>query len=242
MKIFFTFILIHTLSFTFGQDTTFFDGKRNKVLDKQNAEYYEVVLHDNIDTNRAKVITYFISGKIESESNFSDLKNKKLDGKYREYFNNGQIRKDIDYKNNLYNGQFLTYWPNGKPKRVDIYENDKLISGKCLDSIGNEIEYYAYEIMPEFPGGELALRKYLMISVKYPEIARENGIQGKVYVKFIVNTDGSISNVLIDRGVDSSLDKEALRVVRNMPKWIPGQQDGIKVRVSYIVPINFILQ
>lgn len=98
------------------------------------------------------------------------------------------------------------------------------------------------EDMPEFPGGELALRKWIGNNIKYPVIAAENGIQGKVYVTFVVDKDGSISNARIARGVDPSLDQEALRVVNNLPKWKPGKQRGKPVRVSYTVPINFQLQ
>ncbi len=102
--------------------------------------------------------------------------------------------------------------------------------------------FFIVEDMPEFPGGELALRKYIGNAIKYPVIAQENGIQGKVYVTFVVGKDGSISNATIARGVDPSLDKEALRVVNTLPKWKPGKQRGKPVNVSYTVPINFVLQ
>ena len=102
--------------------------------------------------------------------------------------------------------------------------------------------FFIVEDMPEFPGGELALRKFIANAIKYPVIAQENGIQGKVYVNFVVDTDGSITNARIARGVDSSLDKEALRVVNTLPRWKPGQQRGKPVKVSYTVPINFVLQ
>jgi len=121
---------------------------------------------------------------------------------------------------------------------VDIAELNKMTVGEDTTST----PYSFVEQMPEFPGGEAALRKYLSTSVKYPTIAMENGIQGKVFVSFVVDTNGSISNVKITRGVDSSLDKEAMRVVKAMPKWIPGKQNGEAVRVSYTVPINFVLE
>ena len=98
------------------------------------------------------------------------------------------------------------------------------------------------EDMPMFPGGDIALRSYLGKNVKYPVVAQENGIQGKVYVSFVVDRDGSVINARIARGVDSSLDKEALRVVNSLPKWKPGMQGGKAVKVSYTVPINFKLQ
>jgi len=102
--------------------------------------------------------------------------------------------------------------------------------------------FFIVEDMPEFPGGEMALRAFIANAIKYPVIAQENGIQGKVYVTFVVGKDGSVSNAVIARGVDASLDKEALRVVNTLPKWKPGKQRGKPVNVSYTVPINFVLQ
>jgi protein TonB len=102
--------------------------------------------------------------------------------------------------------------------------------------------FFIVEEMPEFPGGQSALINFIAKSVKYPVIAQENGIQGKVFVNFVVAKDGSVTNAKIARGVDPSLDKEALRVVNSLPKWKPGKQGGKPVRVSYTVPINFQLQ
>lgn len=98
------------------------------------------------------------------------------------------------------------------------------------------------EQMPSFPGGENELRKFLAQSVKYPVIAQENGIQGRVFVTFVVDKTGSITNAKVARGIDPNLDKEALRVVNSMPKWSPGMQRGKPVKVTYTVPINFVLQ
>ncbi|MDR3127049.1 MAG: energy transducer TonB [Tannerellaceae bacterium] len=98
------------------------------------------------------------------------------------------------------------------------------------------------EKMPEFPGGQGALLKFLATSIKYPVIAQENGIQGRVVVSFVVNKDGSVVDAEVVRGVDPSLDKEALRVIGIMPKWAPGEQRGKPVRVKYTVPVQFRLQ
>jgi protein TonB len=102
--------------------------------------------------------------------------------------------------------------------------------------------FFIVEDMPEFPGGDLALRKYIANAIKYPVIAQENGIQGKVYVTFVVSKTGKVTDAKIARGVDPSLDKEALRVVNALPAWKPGKQRGKPVNVSYTVPINFVLQ
>lgn len=102
--------------------------------------------------------------------------------------------------------------------------------------------FYIVEEMPEFPGGELALRKFIANAIKYPVIAQENGIEGKVYVTFIVGTDGYVFGARIIRSVDPILDKEALRVVNSLPIWKPGKQRGQPVRVGFSVPISFVLQ
>lgn len=98
------------------------------------------------------------------------------------------------------------------------------------------------EQMPMFPGGDGALMGYLRDNIHYPTVAAENGVQGRVVVGFVVERDGSITDVNIIRGVDPSLDREAMRVVKSMPKWTPGKQNGSAVRVKYQVPVSFRLQ
>ena len=98
------------------------------------------------------------------------------------------------------------------------------------------------EEMPAFPGGEAKLMEYVLKNVKYPQIARESGIKGRVFVSFVVEPDGSVSNVKVLRGIGGGCDEEAMRVVKSMPKWKPGKQRGKAVRVSYMLPVNFQLQ
>ena len=98
------------------------------------------------------------------------------------------------------------------------------------------------EEMPHFPGGAAALQAFLSSNTKYPVVAQENGVQGRVIVSFVVERDGSITDVRVLRSVDPSLDREASRVVRSMPRWSPGKQNGSAVRVKYTVPVVFRLQ
>jgi protein TonB len=98
------------------------------------------------------------------------------------------------------------------------------------------------EQMPSYPGGNNALMSYLSSNIKYPVVAQENGVQGRVIVGFVVERDGSITDVNILKSVDPSLDREAARVVRSMPRWTPGKQNGQAVRVKYNVPVTFRLQ
>lgn len=108
-----------------------------------------------------------------------------------------------------------------------------------------EVENKVFDVveqMPSFPGGPSALMKYLSENVKYPVVAQENGVQGRVVVSFVVEKDGHITDVKVVRSVDPTLDKEAARVVKSMPNWIPGKQNGSAVRVKYNVPVSFKLQ
>ena len=120
-----------------------------------------------------------------------------------------------------------------KAKEVVVDEKPKEEETKVFDVV---------EQMPQFPGGPNALFEYLSKNIKYPVVAEENGIQGRVIVTFVVERDGSITDVKVAKSVDPSLDKEAMRVVKSMPHWIPGKQNGSAVRVKYTVPVTFKLQ
>ena len=120
-----------------------------------------------------------------------------------------------------------------KAKEVVVDEKPKEEETKIFDVV---------EQMPSFPGGDAELMKFLGSHIKYPSIAEENGISGRVIATFVVERDGSITDVRILKSVDPSLDKEAIRVLQSMPRWIPGKQNGSPVRVKYTVPVTFRLQ
>ena len=131
---------------------------------------------------------------------------------------------------------------------VEIEEELEIEDTESDEDIAIEIEeesdddfFMVVENMPEFPGGDLGLMKYIQKNVKYPPIAKEYNITGKVYVSFIVDKSGSVTNVKVVRGVDKNLDAEALRVVKSLPKYKPGKQRGKPVRVMFTIPINFTL-
>ena len=113
---------------------------------------------------------------------------------------------------------------------INAQSEETLVEEKVSDVV---------EEMPQFPGGPSALFEYLSKNIQYPEAAKKNGIQGRVLVSFIVEKDGAISNAKVVKTVESSLDKEALRVVTTMPKWVPGKQNGEPVRVKYTAPLTF---
>lgn len=127
-------------------------------------------------------------------------------------------------------------------------ENNQAVEIKYVAPVVEEEEpeeaeiFMVVEEMPEFPGGMAECLKFLGENIKYPTIAQENGVQGRVIVQFVVNQDGSIVDPVVVRSVDPYLDKEALRVIKTMPKWKPGKQRGKAVRVKYTVPVTFKLQ
>ena len=169
---------------------------------------------------------------------------------------NGKTKEEVilTYKAAKYGaeGIFYTrkcYYPDGQLQYEEtldekttnlttVYYNEK---GKVVKRPKQKFEPYMQ--MPDFPGGQDALAEFLSANVKYPKIAQENSIQGRVIVQFVVAKDGKIENVEVVRtGGDPSLDREAVRVIKSMPRWQPGKQRGKPVRVKYTVPVNFRLQ
>lgn len=133
------------------------------------------------------------------------------------------------------------YMQTGKPDTFLGKDSGSLIFSSSDESLDDPV-FYIVEEMPEFPGGETALRQKIANNIKYPFEAMKDSIQGKVYVTFIVSKEGTVKDSRIARGVHPLLDKEALRVVGELPQWMPGRQRGKEVNVSYTVPINFVLQ
>ena len=126
--------------------------------------------------------------------------------------------------------------PGGTVDIADLQEHKVVVEDKKPEIFSH------VEVMPEFPGGQTALLKWLADNIQYPTIAQEQGIQGRVTLRFVVKPDGSVDDVQVVKGLDPSCDKEAQRVVRKMPKWIPGKQNGNPVYVYYSLPVVFRLQ
>jgi protein TonB len=194
------------------------------------------------DSATASLQQFFTSGAKKSEVTFSDYKNNKKDGAYRSWYRNGNPHKDIAYNEGKLDGVLKTWWENGKLKREDVYKNDTLVSGTCYDISGIPIPHFDYEVLPQFPGGETALYKFLIKEIKYPTYAIENDIQGKVYVSFFVDRNGNILESSVIQSPSEHLSSEALRVINKMPKWEPGKVDGIPTSTRYNLPVSFVLK
>jgi len=130
---------------------------------------------------------------------------------------------------------------NNVPVEGDLVVEDKPVEQVIEQAAPQEI-FTVVEESPSFAGGEESRIKFLQQNISYPQVAKEAGIQGTVFVTFVVEVDGSVSDVKVLRGIGGGCDEEAIRVVRSMPKWSPGKQRGRPVRVQFNMPIKFILQ
>jgi TonB family protein len=154
--------------------------------------------------------------------------------------------KYIDVEGPVKNGKRDGVW-KGTNKNLGVtytenYKNGVFIEGTSIDQTGQAVNYTSVNaVPPRFKGGEAGFIRYIKKNIKYPDEARRLGIQGKVMVSFVVEKDGSVSDVQVARPVSPSIDAEAIRVVENSSRWVPGMQYGRPVRVMYSVPISFTL-
>lgn len=128
-------------------------------------------------------------------------------------------------------------------ENTETNQNDSVITMQYTEEkeVDEIVPYYLLEEYPEFPGGETKMYEFISNNTKYPKICKENGIEGKVYVQFIVDESGKIKNIEIIRGIDTNLDKEAIRIVSSMPDWKPARQRTKPVKTTFILKINFSL-
>ena len=128
------------------------------------------------------------------------------------------------------------------PARANAQDKKGKTTQTRKDTATDDKIYEVCEQMPIFEGGDAALLKYLRENLKYPDNTKDRGVQGRLVIGFIVEKDGSLTDVKVLRPVDIDLDAEALRVIKGMPKWIPGRHNGQRVRVRYLLPIHICLQ
>lgn len=261
-------ILLLTLTVVvYAQDTLYFAANNKRVAIKDSALTYRIFTPDQIRKGNVIESVYFKTGKIKSTCSlllqFKKNANKTIiesytsgkiswndpgmekyieklkDGTYKEWYENGQLMKEIEYKEGKMNGHYTSYWENGQIKRMEFFDNIKSVKGKCFDQNGNEIRHTAMEQVPEFPGGSESLMRFLTQNIKYPIVMQEEKIQGIVVAQFVVGKDGSLSDIKIIRSLHPAGDKEALRVISLMPNWKSGIQEDEPVSVRYTLPISF---
>jgi TonB family protein len=242
----------------------FFDS--NWILtDSTQAAFYKVTERENTISDRGTVSTFDINSTIISYSEYASLYELKRHGQNKRYDDSGALSSLYHYEFGELNGSFAHYHTNGNVKikgayfrnelmdslysfyesgtyrRKDFYLNGKLVSGNCYKESQEDTVHFAFDVEASYYGGTDSMQRWIQQNLVYPQDAIEFNEQGRVYVSFIIEKDGSVSTVRIERGVSQSIDQEVKRLISAMPKWVPGEFDGYKTRTKMRLPINFTL-
>lgn len=246
-------------------DTLFFDNFGNEITNIKKAKTIRIISRDENNPSMAEVKEFFSNGKAKSISKLvdeatlsfedkmsglsaflidSDLKTKWLyTGKYLEWYENGIIKKEIDFKNGQFCNKLLTFWENGKPKRIETYNNEyKFLSGICFNSRGKKIDFFPFIVPPYFNPENGSLNFFIQQNFNYPSKLAEQKIAGKYMLYFNINSIGKISKIDIQKELHPLLDKEILRVMSKFRgSYTPAECDGEKVNFKLIIPVHISL-
>ena len=262
------FICVFFSSTSFGQLNpvrTYFDTN-NRDCDSINAVGYREIIYSFEGPKTVQIVeTYRMNGTLKAETirdyeTFPQKYSKKklydslehlieiqqhyldnIEGPFEKYYPNGALKAKGNYHLNNYDDTLKGYYPNGALKRIDIFCDGKLIEGKCFGIDGKDTTHFPFYQQASFPGGYEEMVKFVRQNMIYPEVAMENDLQGKCYVKFKVKKDGSLSNIIMLRGIVGcpECDKETIRLIKSMPNWIPGIDEETIHDSHYQLPIIF---
>jgi TonB family protein len=231
-------VLVLASSAVSAQDTLWFDAKWEKA-DKKDASYYRLTSSEN---GKYLVKDMYSNHNPQMIAQVSELEPLTKNG-HCTYFNiDGSKESEGNYENNLKRGIWTRWADNGKDSSVIMHDaNGSHYIRQMAGTDNNPMSIV--ERMPQYPGGMGEMVKFIQENLVYPKKEKENGIEGTCYVTFVVEKDGSLSNVRVLRGITDGpgYDAEAVRVVSAMPAWAPGTQDGVPVRVQFNLPIKFTL-
>jgi TonB family protein len=236
--------------------------KNRKECDSSSAKYARSI-RANVNNDGGIIELYDLNGTLKYHDEYSSIQKKVKNGYSRTYHDNGKLSTSFYYRNDTLNGPFSkfhesgqtkqqgiyinnqlhdtlsTFYENGQMRRLDVYNYNELLNGNCFSTTGSDTTYFPYTLEATFPGGNLEMSRFISQNIVYPTTAIEMNEQGKIYLSFLIEKDGSITNIIVERGVSWELDREAKRVVNAMPNWIPGERDGYKSRTKVTLPINF---
>jgi protein TonB len=223
------FVLFWSVQF-FAQEKVYFTEHFKELPSADNAIYYTIYEDSPEGTLRT---TYYLDNTVYSKDQFSNYKKRTLNGTSEKWYKNGAKEMLAIYSKGKQEGIQTRYFENGQVKRNENFKNGKFVDGKCFDENGTEIEFFPYYVKPEFPGGMKAFYDYLAKKIKSP-----NSSKGQIKIAFVVELDGTLSDFKIIEGINYDMNVEAVRVLFNSPKWIPGKIDGKDARVKFDLPIT----
>jgi TonB family protein len=245
-------------------DTVYYTNSDKKTTRDKSTYYKIITQHHKLFLIRE----YYLTDTPKMVGTCSFLNPISREGKWIYYYENGTIKSTCEYVSNKLEGAYKYYYPSGrldytgtyslgketedflyyydedgnKLRRKEHYHAGEFEEGFCYTHEGKDTTFFPYEEMPEFPGGESAMIRFLTSNIQYPPDAREKKITGRVVLKFVVTVRGTIDSIEILKSVYPSIDKEAMRVIKEMPPWTPGKHEGQPVSVWYTFPIAFKLE
>lgn len=201
-----------------------------------NGLLYQEINYTKLDSIRGGLTTtWYQNGQLKYRANYID---NQLEGKAELWYEDGQLQMVRNYNNGNLQGDTKSYHPNAQLKRHDVYSGDELVEGHCFNESGEEVAYYPLEVMPQFPGGQEAMFKFLYGKLNPVFTFRQLKEGSEAIISFVVGQDGKVDHVQVVRTNDEHLAKKGVKAVQAMPIWIPGSQDGKNVSVKYTVPVR----
>ena len=197
------------------------------------------------DSIHGVVREFTLVGQLVHQSHYENLRTRVLDGISESWWPNGQLSVHEEYVHGRRLGEMRLYHEDGKLKRRAQYGASGTSTGECFGLDGKLLPFFEFEIMPRYSqgdGGFVAIVQAISRNVRYPRDARKANVEGRVFVKFVVNKQGGVDAVEVVKGIFPSLDQAAIYAVRQLRAFTPGQQDGQAVAVSFTVPITFRIQ
>ena len=202
---------------SFAQDTIYIN-KYAEWVNKENAVEYAIATEKSQKQTRVKY--YALDGKLKRVEN------------YQVYNEKQRIR----------NGNLVQFYPDGKRRREEIYDNDQCVEGRLLAEDGSELPFKPYYEAPDFPGGKMNFARQLVSTLKYPQEARQQGIQGRVILQFVIDVEGRITNPEVLVSVHPLLDEAALNMIKKVSKksmWTPAKIEGESIPTNCVIPVPF---
>jgi protein TonB len=194
------------------------------------------------DTAGGMVVKYYPSGKKYEQVGFANLRKAELQGPQTRWFESGQVQVAAEYAAGKRQGRLLTYFPDGTVRRREEFERGVSRKAECFTAAAQPAACAEYVVMPEYPGGLLALLTQIQTSIRYPKQQIRQGVQGKVLVDFIIDRSGTVRDARVRQGVAPVLDAEALRVVNSLRGWTPGRLDAEPADVLFTLPVTFAIR
>ena len=228
-KLLLLFVLLSSITF-YAQKKIYFTEDFQELPSTEQAMYYSIYDGNFNGTVRT---TYYLSNSIYSKDYYSNYKRRIINGTSERWYKNGTKEMLANYVRGKQDGIQTRYYENGQVKRVENFKNGKFIDGKCFDENGLEIEFFPYNVKPEFPGGKKALYNFLEKNFKSP-----NSNKGELIIAFYVETDGSLNHFEVVKSINKELDLAAIRILVNSPKWIPCKIDGKDTRMKFSLHLN----